>query len=533
MIEPSAQEEIQEIRAEGYADPVFFCRYFLANYFYEDMPWVHRGLLAILTRKTAFLSKYGELDLIHKWFVWKDEEGTEHHVFPWAEDGGLDLDLSKFTLFLLPRGFAKTSIAGVAVPLYEILYEDVPFTVYVSHAAPHAKMQLNNVKRELTDNDRIQEVFGDVRPNLKDDEKWSEEMFETVTGVAMAARGRGGQVRGLLHRGQRPKKIIVDDLEDKDSVNTQLQRDKTREWFYGDLVPALPQLDPDATVVYLGTLLHSDALPETLKIDPMWTVIRLGAKLPDGTMLWKRMMNQEQLDEKKNSMAIAGQIHVFYMEYMNIAVAPEERPFDSNNWIYEPCPEDKVIASAVYIDPATSPRRTADRTAIIGLRRAKGGIIYVSRAIGRRGMSEREKTDEYFKVQRDLNARFCGVESIAYQAALISTFQEAMFRKNQYFEITAITHKTRKTIRIVDTLVGRIASGYIRFERRFPEIEVEAADFRTDTDDQKDDFLDALAACVQLLDPTAAAGAWQDFMKDTMPPLEDEIGFDAVEGWVH
>jgi hypothetical protein len=529
---PDVASEKAEILAEAYADPVFFCHYFLEQYFTEPVPWFHRGILSILTRKTAFLTKYGDLDLIHKWFTY-EKDGETQYLFTFNRHGGLDLHLGAYTLIMLPRGTGKTTVAGVAVPLYEILYQDIPFTVYVSHAAPHAKMQLNNVKRELTDNDRIREMFGVVRPELKDDEKWSEEMFETLTGVAMAARGRGGQIRGLIHRGHRPKKIIVDDLEDKESVNTALQREKTLEWFYGDLMPALPHLDPEATVVVLGTLLHSESLLSTLQQDPTWSVVRFGAKLPDGSLLWPRMYDEESLEQKKQSMAIAGQIHTFYMEFMNESVAPEVAPFNTKLWIYEKADEAKVVDCAIHIDPATSPKRSADRTAIVVARRTSEGIILVSVVVAERGMSEKQKTDAYFDLHRRYKCLRAGVESVAYQAALISTFREAMFRKNHYFEITPVSFKTRKTQRIIDTLVARIANGYIRFERKFPIMEMEAADFRSDTDDQKDDCLDALACAVSLLDPTAAYAAGKDVTKDIYKPLDEELGEISQVGWVH
>jgi hypothetical protein len=252
-------EECLHLARRAYRDPVYFCKRFLSHLFPGPVPWVHRGLLAILTGRTEFLAEYGDLELIVRNFVWRDQNGETHSIFH-AANGGLDLSLGKFTLIMLPRGFAKTTIAGIAVPLYEILYRDHPFFLYVSEAALHSRMQLDNVKRELTSNALVLQVFGDLKPAYRDDERWAGDFFETRTGIAMAARGRGSQIRGLNHLGRRPSKIIVDDVEDKESVSTREQRDKTKAWAYGDLIPALPKLDPSATIVALGTLLHKEAL---------------------------------------------------------------------------------------------------------------------------------------------------------------------------------------------------------------------------------------------------------------------------------
>ena len=314
-----------EIASLAYSDPVFYCKTFLPHLFSKEIPWIHRGLMAILTRQSAFLLEYGECDKIRKNFVVRRDDETVFEIF--NED--MSMNLGKYTVIMLPRGLSKTTIAGIAMPLRDILFQDISFGAYVSNAAPHAKMQLNNIKRELTDNAAIRWVFGDVRPSISDDEKWSEEMFETLTGCAFTARGRGGQIRGLNHKGQRPSKIICDDLEDMESVATDLQREKTRQWAYGDLIPALPELDPSATITVLGTMLHPDCLLETLAVDPSWTAVRMGALDLDGDPLWEDNLSVEKLEAKKLSFTAAGELHVFYMEYYNKSTSVETQAFSS------------------------------------------------------------------------------------------------------------------------------------------------------------------------------------------------------------
>ena len=52
--------EAQAIALESFEDPAFFCRTFLPEWFYLPMPWVHRGMLAILARQTDWLLRFGE-----------------------------------------------------------------------------------------------------------------------------------------------------------------------------------------------------------------------------------------------------------------------------------------------------------------------------------------------------------------------------------------------------------------------------------------------------------------------------------------
>lgn len=521
----SAAAKQKALARRAYADPVFFCKYFLPHIFPGPMPWFQRGILAVLTKKTDFLDRYGEVDKIIKNFVYTDKEGNTRHIFSRREDSSIALTLGRYTLIMCPRGSAKTSIAGIAVPLYEIVFQELRFFMYLSNAAPHSMMQLDNVKRELTDNDRITKCFGILRPERRDDEKWSERIFETTTGICMAARGRGGQVRGALHRGNRPSKIIVDDLEDIEGVATEAQRLKTRNWCYGDLEPALPKLDPNAQIIALGTLLHPQSQLVTWAEDPKWSVVKLAVVDVDGAPIWPAWMEEEDIKQEKASYMRAGQIHTFYMEYFNQVRAPEGMPFKPE-WFQHGFPpeDDPIMATSIYIDPAISPKRTADKTAIAVVSIAKSGKLYVRAIWAKRGANPREQIDNYFILQKRFDARRCGAESNAYQAALIHIMREEMFRKRQYFEIEPITHKVRKTERIMGVLVPRYSAGYVQHVVPFPDLETEMLDFRRDTDDQPDDCIDAVAGAIALLDPHAAQAAGEDLTEDVYKPIEEEIG---------
>ena len=154
-----SEQEKEKIMADCYVDPVLFCQTFLHDHFYREIPWVHRGLLSILTRRTQFLLKYHDLDKVIRNFVQNDEHVTRQifHVYVdgkeveaadleeysrkavYPEGTEIKLDLGSFTEILMPRGSSKTTIAGLAVPLYKLLYEEDKFTLYVSKADRHSQ----------------------------------------------------------------------------------------------------------------------------------------------------------------------------------------------------------------------------------------------------------------------------------------------------------------------------------------------------------------------------------------------------------
>lgn len=507
MTDQLSPDEKSAIMERAYSDPVFFCRHFLGHLFKQEIPWFHRGIMAILTRKCQFLERYGELEKIIRNFV-HEVDGELRQVF-FYKDGRLTMAIGKYTELIIPRGFSKTTIAGIAMPLYQVVFQEHKFLVYVSESSTHAEMQLDNVKREIESNELIGLVFGELRPERQEGQKWRADFIETRSGIALAARGRGSQVRGLNHRGQRPTLIIVDDVEDKESVSTEAQRAKCRTWAYGDLMPALPEAENTGTIVALGTVLHKEALLQTWAKDPLWTVVKFGAYDKDGALLWPYMMDEKKLESKKGSFARAGQLSTFYLEYHNEPRDPENAPFKESFITYaSPAPTFSRFFG-IYCDPAISKNRTADHSVIAVNSMIENGHIFTQESWGNVGLSPREVVDKYFEFAATYMAVgpcMFGVESNAYQAALIHIMQEEMARKNIWFEIMPVHHKARKEDRIIGVLVPRYANGYIQHTRCFPELETQMLDYRRGVD-QKDDYLDAQAGSISLLDPYALAAS--------------------------
>lgn len=517
------KEELLEVAKQGLADPVFFCKTFLPHLFPKRIPWLHRGIWAILTRQTDFLFKYGEIQkIVDNFVVQRDPKDKPRPIFV-KKGNKLLLDIERYTLLMLPRGFSKTTLAGVAATLRGIAYQDWQFLVYVSEALPHATMQLGNVKRELETNERFRAIFGNLVPTNSSPLKWTDEQAELTNGQVIIARGRGGQIRGLNHSGRRPDRIIFDDLEDKESVKTEEQRKKTRQWAYGDLIPALPEMNPDAQMIGLGTLLHSDALLARMVKDPQWLPIIFGAKDRDGALVWPENLDNRKLEMKKDSYSLMGELNLFYLEYHNSYRNEETMLFRPEFFKKGEAPQN--LRTAIYCDPAISKAATADEATIYVVGMSEAGIIYVLDWWAKRGATPRELVDMYFeKAKRWKPDRAChGFEGNGYQAALEHLLKEEMFRKRYYFEPIKVTSLVDKKKRMKAVLQPRFASGYILFTLPCQKLETQLLDFENTV---HDDHSDALAGAVSLLDPFAAHAAegGEDLGKDEYPPLEEELG---------
>jgi len=519
-------EDVQAIYVRAYRDPVFFCKFFLEDLFPKDIPWVHRGLWAILTKRTDFLWDYGEVEKIERNFVYKGEDGTEHRIFHVNYvKRQINLVLGKNTLVVMPRGFSKTTLVGTASVLYKILFQEAKFPVYLSETATAAEAQLGNVKSQLESNERIHMIFGNLRPEQRSGKKWSEGFIQTTTGVTVLARGRGGQVRGMNVDGQRPDLILFDDVEDTESVKTEEQRLKTKTWLFRDVMPALPRMDPDAGIIGVGTILHREALIPQLLDDPNWTVVVFGAIDLDGDALWSENMTLEQIEALKESYARQGMLDGFYMEYMSQITAPEKQKFKPHYIHISPIVDwrTEVPHRAIFIDPAISEKRRADYASIVVAGMTKRGVIQVLDIWADKGQSPRDLVDKYFEMVFTWDPQKYGVETISYQAALAHLLREEMFRKHRYFELTQVPHHSeRKDHRIEGILQPRFASGYVHWQRDFPLLRAQLLDFPNG----KKDCPDVLAMCVALLDPYAAQAAdpSKDLGDDEYEPLPRGFG---------
>jgi hypothetical protein len=496
----------EDILRKNLVDPVYFCESFLENWFPQPMPWFHYGLLAIWTRRCQFLLKLGpkELDKVLRHFVWSnnpfDKVPIYHPIFT-VSGGKVFMVIGPFTAVMMPRGFGKTTL-GNAKNIYKILHFLTNFTVYVSESGPHAEMQTLNVRNELGGNEKIIKFYGNLQGP-----KWGQDDFETSSGVKVVARGRGAQVRGLLHNAHRPDNITVDDLEDEESVSTDAQRKKVRDWLYKALIPALAgKRTPSRSLDLMGTLLHNDSILMTVPNDPQFNFIRFGAIDLDGDPLWADHMNLQDIEQKKQSWTLAGELAGFYMEYLSLLRTEETAAF-KNSFIYDVAKD--LLAIGLAIDPAISEKKKSDYFAIAAAGISASGRIFGLEEFGKVGVSAPEQVIAVFDLYKKLKLEFpnveikVGVESVAYQAALIHFLRGEMFRQHTYFEIQAIAARTEKIARIKGILAPRYNNGYVIHRKRLPLLESQLLDFPNG----KLDVPDAMANAVALLDPYAAAEA--------------------------
>lgn len=526
------QKAVTDVFTKALADLPFFCKYFLEDWFPGPIPPVHRGMMAVVKRQCAFLEDDPDLDWIIANFVYYAPEDTDKAnplpIFVWDEaeggDRSLGMVLGSNTLMLIPRGFAKTTIIN-AMTMHDMLYKDVIFPLYISKTAKHSTKQLKSITAQLQ-NPRILAVFGQLKPTQRKGETltWSESdgLIMTTTGRIVVAIGAGGQARGQLVNGQRPQKINLDDLQDRESVKSDDRRRDLDDWFASDVEPCIAELDPNSSITMAANLTHADCLAMTLSLDPDWTVLHFGAIDKDGAPLWPALMDLDKIESKKAKYARRGKLHIFYMEYFNIVRAPEDASFKPSCIHIAPRSIDEFPYRTLALDPAISEKAGADFVSYSVVGMQDGGLIQVFENYSKRGMKVREQVDKFFELHKQYTPFRCGIENNAYQEALVQLVREAMFRKKHYFEVESITHTSsqKKHDRVEGVLQYRYSNGYVHHQRHFPELETQLMDWPNG----KKDAPDSLAMAIKLLDDFAGVAGSDDPEEDEYKPLDEVMG---------
>jgi hypothetical protein len=144
-----------------------------------------------------------------------------------------------------PRGSAKSTVATLAYLLQMAALGREKYIWIVSDTAPQACAHLENVALELTHNDRLIEAYG-----LEKGNPWRQNRIVLSGGVTLEALSTGQRIRGRRRHASRPTLIVADDLQNERDIESPVRRRKSRDWFYGALLPAGT---PGTNVIHLAT----------------------------------------------------------------------------------------------------------------------------------------------------------------------------------------------------------------------------------------------------------------------------------------
>lgn len=328
------------------------------------------------------------------------------------------------------RGSAKSTIMTLSYPLWAMLGTPQKKCIVVASLTQNqSKTLLYQIKNELESNSLLIEDFG---PFAEENDAWrADSLIIGPYGTRILAISANESIRGLRHGAYRPDLIICDDVEDINTVKSQEGRDKTYQWFTGELIP---MGDLSTKVVVIGNLLHEDSLIMRLKGQGAKTKNRIFKSYPlitdNESIIWLgKYPDQESIDQERNRVG-----HIAFQREYLLTIVPDNDVVVRPEWIcyYDELPnlqQNDFRYLAFSVDLAISEKQTADYTAIVsgyvfGI--DKDTKIYISPFPINQRMDFPKTINTIISENLKHSDKLCKwfVEDVAYQAAVIQELNQ-------------------------------------------------------------------------------------------------------------
>lgn len=222
-----------------------------------------------------------------------------------------------------------------------------------------------------------------------------------------------------------------------------------------------------------------------------WDVVYERAIRDDGSLLFPKRLTHEFLAAARRTMGP----YLFANQYQN-KVVPEEAQKFRKEWIryYGELPS--PLAHTIFIDPAISEEDAADFTAVVVVATDCDRNWYLRRIIRER-MNPTRTIELLFSLVETYLPQRVGIESVAYQQALVHFTREEMRRREKYFSVHEVKRLPTETKRMrIMRLVPKYENGKIFHKGDEKDLEDELLFFPRAA---HDDIVDALASCEEIV----------------------------------
>jgi hypothetical protein len=122
--------------------------------------------------------------------------------------------------------------------------------------------------------------------------------------------------------------------------------------------------------IYIDTVKHDDSLMEELLGDPDWHSARLEACDDNLNPTCPSLLSKAELEREYDSHKRKGRLTIFYMEYRNSVIAPEEQSFTEDMFHNYDVLDESLWTSCehfVLVDPAKTVESTSADSAVVGV----------------------------------------------------------------------------------------------------------------------------------------------------------------------
>lgn len=458
-----------------------------------------------------------------------------------------------------PRGHGKSTAITHTYTLAATLFQDRKFVVIVSDTYEQAVMFLQDIKKELVNNDELISLFG-VEHLEKDAENDIIVRLKSGYRFRITAKGAEQKMRGMKWDNMRPDLIVCDDLENDEIVLNQERREKFRKWFYNALLPARSDR---GIVRVVGTILHLDSLLERVmpkdwdrkllerglvvkeplrsyydfsKRKHSWYSIRYRAH-DEGmeTILWPQKWTKTRLLNVRQQYIDIGNPEGYSQEYLNYPIDETFAYFRKEDFL-PMGPEDKTSPKINYIavDLAVSEKSRADYSVFTVGGMDTEGMLHIVNVVRDR-VDAKGIVDILFKLADRYDPDMVIIEGSLIEKSIGPFLNSEMHRRGRYFPVTTENPTKDKETR-ARSIQARMRAKGVKFDKEadwYSDLEQEMLQFPKSRHDDQVDSMAWLGLVVDQMTtaPTKEELDLEEYNRDLRSSGFEFEGRSAVTGY--
>ena len=424
------------------------------------------------------------------------------------------------------RESGKTSIAKLFI-IWLIATEKRKYINVDSLDKENSERILFDVAFELVNNKRLQNDFGVLfskQKSINDIKQNRINNFVCENGVRVEAHSTQESVRGRLHLNQRPDALILDDIENNKTKDSEAYTKQVA----GHVSEAMSGLSVDGFMLYLGNYLTEYGNIQTIinraKVDNNIRVRNIPLVM-NGVPTWSAkyaMTDKEAKDTGKVSIESKrkqlGSL-VFSYEMMNQPIDEALAEFKKEYFQYAKKNDLQHINTLTFIaiDPAVSQKDSADFTGITINRVSEAGKRYITAY--KLKVNPTELIEHIFYLHDTYKPEVLGIEETVFLLAIQPFIDEEMRKRNKFITITPLKHGGVKKETRIRGLIPLMESKSVFFVDNCNDLEQE---MRVFPNGQHDDVLDSFCYSEMVAFKPYPISQTNQFVEEK--PLFDSIG---------
>lgn len=317
----------------------------------------------------------------------------------------------------------------------------------------NAERILFDIAFEMVNNKRFQADFGVLfskERSINDIKQNRINNFVCENGVRVEAHSTQESVRGRIHLNQRPDALILDDIENNKTKDSEAYTKQVAD----HISEAMAGLSTEGFMLYLGNYLteygNIQKIVNRAKIDDKIRVRNIPV-MEGSTPTWQSKYTLTDEPDKVSIQEKQKQLGslVFSYEMMNKPIDEMLAEFKKEYAQFETEEKVKQIETNCYItiDSAVSEKDSADYTGITINRVSKENKWYIKTY--RLKYNSKDLIDHLFYLNKEYNPAFIGLEETTFTMAIQPFIQDEMRKRQVFFSITPVKHKgIQKELRI-------------------------------------------------------------------------------------